>query len=122
MYGEAQKEYAEWGIDTEKALTECTGIPVSIHCWQGDDLYGLEKGGAALGGGGIQTTGNYPGRARNKDELMADMDFALALIPGKKRINLHATYAITDKPVERDKVEPLHFDPWLDWAKNGSSA
>ncbi|GHV75203.1 L-rhamnose isomerase [Spirochaetia bacterium] len=116
MYTKAQELYKKWGIDTEAAIKKCAEIPVSLHCWQGDDVTGFEQnaGGAS---GGIQTTGNYPGKARNKDELLRDLDFTFSLIPGKKRINLHAIYAISDSPVKRDEPECKHFDPWLAWAK-----
>jgi L-rhamnose isomerase len=119
MYETARKVYQVWGVDAESALKKCAEIPVSLHCWQGDDVMGFEKG--AIGAsGGIQTTGNYPGRARNKDELMADLDFTYSLIPGKKRLNLHAIYAISETSVARDALEPSHFDPWLDWAMQRS--
>jgi L-rhamnose isomerase len=115
MYEAARKVYQAWGVDTEQALKKCAQIPVSLHCWQGDDIRGFEKdtGGAS---GGIQTTGNYPGKARNKDELMGDLDFTYSFIPGKKRLSLHAIYAISAAPVSRDALEPAHFEPWLDWA------
>ncbi|MDR0878341.1 MAG: L-rhamnose isomerase [Treponema sp.] len=116
MYETARKVYETWGIDTEKALEKCGTVPISLHCWQGDDVMGFEKNSTGASGG-IQTTGNYPGRARNKDELMADLEFAYSLIPGKKRLNLHAIYAISDVPVERDALMPQHFDPWLEWAR-----
>jgi L-rhamnose isomerase len=116
MYEAARKKYQAWGIDPELALKKCAEIPISLHCWQGDDIRGFEKD-AAGASGGIQTTGNYPGKARNKDELMADLDIAYSFIPGKKRLNLHAIYAINDTPVGRDALTPHHFDPWLDWAK-----
>ncbi|GHV88163.1 L-rhamnose isomerase [Spirochaetia bacterium] len=115
MYETARKKYQAWGIDTEQAIKKCGDIPVSLHCWQGDDVMGFEQGSGGASGG-IQTTGNYPGRARNGKELMADLEFAYSLIPGKKRLNLHAIYAISDTPVERDAIEPRHFDPWLEWA------
>ena len=116
MFDQATKIYKEWGVDTEEAIKRCAAIPVSLHCWQGDDVTGFEKSAGPLSGG-IQVTGNYPGKARNKDELMADLDFAYSLIPGKKRLNLHTHYAITDDVVERDSVEPKHFEAWLNWAK-----
>jgi len=116
MYNEAKSEYKKWGVDTEDALKRCAAIPVSLHCWQGDDVVGFEKNAGPLSGG-IQTTGNYPGKARNKDELMKDLEFVYSLIPGKKRLNLHAHYAITDEEVSRALVEPKHFEPWLVWAK-----
>lgn len=114
MYELAKKEYAKYGIDTEAAIAKLKSIPVSIHCWQGDDVIGLDGGGALSGG--IQTTGNYPGRARNFEELKADIKKAFALMPGKKRLNLHASYAV-GATVDRDKYEPKHFKAWVDFAK-----
>jgi L-rhamnose isomerase len=116
MYQEAKEAYKKWGVDTEKAMKKCAGIPVSVHCWQGDDVTGFEKAAGPLSGG-IQATGNYPGKARDKDELWADLDMAFSLIPGKKRLNLHSNYLITDETVSRDQVEPRHFEAWLTWAK-----
>ena len=116
MYSDAKSEYKKWGIDTDEAIKRCAAIPVSLHCWQGDDVVGFEKNAGSLSGG-IQTTGNYPGKARNKDELMKDLEFVYSLIPGKKRLNLHAHYAITNEAVSRDQIEPKHFEPWLVWAK-----
>jgi L-rhamnose isomerase len=117
MYEKAKNEYQKWGIDTEEAIKRCAAIPVSLHCWQGDDVGGFEKGAGPLSGG-IQATGNYPGKARNKDELMGDLEFVYSLIPGKKRLNLHAHYAVTDEAVSRDQVEPRHFEAWLNWARD----
>lgn len=114
MYDYAKQEYAKYGVDTEKVLEKLAEIPVSVHCWQGDDVVGLDGGGAASGG--IQTTGNYPGRARNFEELKADIKKAFALMPGKKRINLHASYAV-GADVDRDKYEPKHFAEWVKFAK-----
>jgi L-rhamnose isomerase len=116
MYDLAKAAYAKFGIDTDKAIQSTKTVPVSLHCWQGDDIRGFEADGGGASGG-IQTTGNYPGKARNKDELMADLDVVYGLIPGTKRLNLHAIYAISDTPVARDKMEPQHFDAWLAWAK-----
>ena len=116
-YEAARKQYARIGVDTEKAIATLRKIPISMHCWQGDDVGGFEN---ALGAtGGIQTTGNYPGKARTPEELMADIDKALSLIPGKHRINLHACYAIFEdgKKVDRDKMEPKHFRKWVEFAK-----
>ena len=116
-YTEAKKKYAALGVDTEKAIKELAKIPVSMHCWQGDDVTGFENAGALTGG--IQSTGNYPGKARTPEELMADLELALKLIPGKHRLNLHACYAIFEdgKKVDRDKLEPKHFKKWVDFAK-----
>ncbi len=116
FYEIAKKAYAKYGIDTESALQSTAKIPVSIHCWQGDDVVGLDGGGAASNG--IQTTGNYPGRARNFDELTADMKKAFSFIPGKKRLNLHASYAVLKgEKVDRDAYRPDHFAPWVKFAK-----
>lgn len=114
MYNKAKQEYAAYGIDTDKAIASLKDIPVSIHCWQGDDVVGLDGGGAVSGG--IQTTGNYVGRARNFEELKADIKTAFALMPGKKRLNLHASYAV-GATVDRDKYEPKHFAEWVKFAK-----
>ena len=114
-YPDARKYYTRIGIDTDSAIERLKNIPISIHCWQGDDVLGFE--GSTELTGGIATTGNYPGRARNPEELMADLDVALKLIPGKKRINLHACYAITDEYVDRDQLQPEHFAKWVDFAK-----
>lgn len=116
MYEEAKKLYASIGIDTDEAIKTLSGVSLSMHCWQGDDVGGFESTGELTGG--IQATGNYPGKARNMEELMADIDKALSLIPGKHRINLHATYAdYSDGVVSRDKLEPKHFDKWIEFAK-----
>lgn len=112
----AKEAFAAYGVDAEAALARVAKIPVSIHCWQGDDIHGFVGGGELTGG--IQTTGNYPGAARNPAELMADFDEVLKLVPGKKRINLHAIYAISDEPVEMDKLTIKHFEKWLDYAKS----
>lgn len=114
----ARERYRAAGTDTEAALERLSSIPISVHCWQGDDVRGFEGGGELTGG--IAATGNHPGRARDAAELMADFDFALRLIPGKKRINLHASYAVTDAPVERDKLLPEHFEPWVKFARERS--
>jgi L-rhamnose isomerase len=115
-YTLAQEQYAGLGVDTEAALKILATIPISLHCWQGDDVGGFENSGAL--GGGIAATGNYPGKARNGEELRADLEQAFALIPGKHRLNLHAMYAETHgKKVERDELLPEHFTQWLEWAK-----
>lgn len=120
-YEMAKAEYAAYGIDAEAALDTLRGIPVSVHCWQGDDVVGLDGGGAASGG--IQTTGNYPGRARNFEELKADIAKAFSLMPGTKRLNLHASYAILGKgEADRDAYRPAHFAPWVQFAKETGAA
>lgn len=112
----AKQRYADNGVDVEQAIRQLDGIPVSMHCWQGDDVRGFENPQGALTGG-IQATGNYPGRARNASELRSDIDKAMSLIPGAKRLNLHAIYLESDKPVDRDAIEPAHFANWVAWAK-----
>jgi L-rhamnose isomerase len=115
-YGIAKEAYAKFGVSSDKAIREALALPVSIHCWQGDDVMGFENSGPLSGG--ILATGNYPGRARNGDELRADAEFAFSLIPGKKRFNLHSFYAETGgKKVTRDKLEAEHFSKWMSWAK-----
>lgn len=116
-YSEAKEIYAQYGVDTEKALDTLKNIPVSVHCWQGDDVTGFDSRESLSGG--IQTTGNYPGKARTPEELMADIDKAFSLMPGKKKLNLHASYAIFEdgKAVGRDKIEPKHFEKWVTFAK-----
>jgi len=117
-YEIAKEIYAEAGVDAEKALQQLAKIPISLHCWQGDDVGGFERAGAQLSGGGIQATGNYPGKARTIEELRMDLDKALSLIPGKHRLNLHACYLDHGgKPVDRDQIEARHFQSWIDWAK-----
>jgi L-rhamnose isomerase len=116
-YSSAKARYADMGVDTEAALAKLATIPISLHCWQGDDVGGFENTGEGLSGG-IAVTGNYPGRARTPDELRADLDMALSLIPGKHRLNLHAFYGeFGDKKVDRDEIEPEHFTNWIAWAK-----
>lgn len=116
-YSEAKEIYAKYGVDTEKSLDTLKNIPVSVHCWQGDDVTGFDRRESLSGG--IQTTGNYPGKARTPEELMADIDKAFSLMPGKKKLNLHASYAIFEdgETVGRDKLEPKHFKKWVDFAK-----
>ena len=120
-YEYAKQKYASFGIDTDAAIAKLRSVPVALHCWQGDDVRGFDQ--KADGGltGGIQTTGNYPGRARTPEELMADIDKVLSLCPGLKKLNLHACYAIFDEEsggwVDRDKIEPKHFKKWVDFCK-----
>jgi L-rhamnose isomerase len=117
-YRMAREQYGELGVDTEKALKHLATIPISMHCWQGDDVGGFETAGAELSGGGIQATGNYPGKARTIAELRADIEKALAMIPGQHRLNLHACYLDNGgKFVDRNEITPKHFQSWIDWAK-----
>ncbi|MDP4188840.1 MAG: L-rhamnose isomerase, partial [Bacteroidota bacterium] len=117
-YAAACERYAELGVDVEKAIKKLEKVPVSLHCWQSDDVGGFEKPDASLSGGGIQTTGNYPGKARNIGELKEDLKKAYSLIPGQKRLNLHAIYGeFGGKLVDRDQIEPKHFQGWVDFAK-----
>lgn len=116
-YDTARQTFADWGVDTEAAMDRLAKVSISMHCWQGDDVVGFEaKTGAS--GGGIQATGNHPGRARTPDELRADLEFAYAQIPGHHRLNLHAMYMDTDAKPDRDEIEVAHFAPWIDWAQD----
>lgn len=112
----AKQRFNAVGVDVENALKTMERLPVSMHCWQGDDVAGFENPEGSLTGG-IQATGNYPGKARNAAELRADLEMALMLIPGPKRLNLHAIYLESDTPVARNKIEPRHFSNWVEWAK-----
>lgn len=117
-YEQAKEMFAKYGVDTEQAIAKLAGIPISVHCWQGDDVVGFDGAGGASGG--IQTTGNYPGRARTPEELMADIRLAFSLMTGKLRLNLHASYAMLGKDagkVDRDAYRPEHFAPWVKFAK-----
>ncbi len=118
-FEEAKKIYAAFGIDCESAIAKLASVPVSLHCWQGDDVRGFDTDPNAPLTGGIQTTGNYPGRARTPDELMADIDEVIALCPGKIKLNLHACYAIFEDGdwADRDALEPKHFKKWVDFCK-----
>ena len=116
-YRLAHEAYAELGVDTEAAITRALDVPISLHCWQADDVRGLETPKSGVDSGGIMSTGGYPGRARNGDEMRADIDQVLSLLPGAQRLNLHAFYAETGvKTVDRDALTPAHFASWLDWA------
>ena len=116
-YRLAHERYATLGVDVDRALRALAKIPVSLHCWQGDDVGGFENFGNALGGG-IAVTGNHPGKARTPDELRADLEKALSLIPGQHRLNLHAMYGeFGGRKVDRDAIEPAHFKNWISWAK-----
>lgn len=116
-YEEAKKRYAQYGIDTDAAIERLKTVPVSLHCWQGDDVGGFDSKDALSGG--ILTTGNYPGKAATPEQLMQDMDKAMSLCPGKKKLNLHASYAIFENGefADRDKLEPKHFKKWVEYAK-----
>lgn len=116
-YEQAREAFAQWGVDTEAALATLATIPISMHCWQGDDVRGFEHS-TGTSGGGIQATGNHPGRARTPDELRADLEFAYSLIPGQHRLNLHAFYLDTDESPDRDEIEYRHFEPWVEWAQS----
>ncbi len=117
LYQIAKERYAAMGIDTEAVIEKLSKVSISMHCWQGDDVKGFENAGALTGG--IQTTGNYPGAATNPDQLMQDLDKAFSLIPGKHNVNVHACYGIykNGKIVDRDRIKPEHFQPWVDYAK-----
>ena len=116
-YESAKAMYAAVGVDTDAAIRKLKEVPLSVHCWQGDDVTGFDHDGPLTGG--IQTTGNYPGKARTPEELMADLDKVMSLCPGKKKLNLHACYAIFEKGefADRDKLEPKHFAKWVEYAK-----
>ncbi|WP_417877662.1 L-rhamnose isomerase [Vibrio sp.] len=115
-YEQAKAVFEKYGVDTEKALELLNQTPISMHCWQGDDVRGFESPDTALSGG-IQATGNYPGAAKTPAQLRTDMEKAFSLIPGKKRVNLHAIYIDADEYVERDQIKPEHFARWVEWAK-----
>lgn len=113
----AKKQYEKWGIQVDNVIETLKSVPISIHCWQGDDIGGFEVNKSELSGG-IDVTGNYPGKARTPEELRNDLEKALSLIPGKHRVNLHAIYAETNgEAIERDQLEPKHFENWVNWAK-----
>lgn len=117
VFEDARNQYAELGIDVEKAIAALKTVPLSLHCWQTDDVGGFETPDAELSGGGIQVTGNYPGKARNIAEMRTDLEKAVSLIPGSHRLNLHAIYGEFDgKFVDRDAVGPEHFKGWIEWA------
>ncbi|MEW5901338.1 MAG: L-rhamnose isomerase, partial [Acidobacteriota bacterium] len=118
-YALSREQYAEAGVDVDQALEALASISLSLPCWQGDDVRGFEVGTEALSSGGVQATGNYPGRARSAAELRQDLKKALSLIPGAHRLNLHAIYGeFGGKRVERNEVEPAHFRDWVAWAKD----
>ena len=115
-YEYAKELYANLGVNTEDALRQLSRVKISMHCWQGDDVGGFENSGSLSGG--IAATGNYLGKARNFEELTSDIDMAMKMIPGTHKVNLHAIYAVTDHPVERDALQPEHFAAWVDFAKD----
>ncbi|MGA2361165.1 MAG: L-rhamnose isomerase [Candidatus Aminicenantales bacterium] len=117
-YALSREKYADLGVDTDKAISSLQSVPLSIHCWQGDDVGGFETSAAGLNGSGLHVTGSYPGKARNVQELRSDLHQAFALIPGRHRLNLHAMYGeFGGKPVDRNEIEPGHFRGWVEWAK-----
>ena len=117
-YARAKQQYADYAVDVDRALGQLASIPISMHCWQGDDVGGFENMGSELGGG-LAVTGNYPGKARTPDELRSDVDTAMGLIPGTHRLNLHACYAETGgQRVDRDAMDASHFSRWIDWARS----
>jgi L-rhamnose isomerase len=117
-YQLAKDEYAAMGVDTDKVLAELESINISLHCWQTDDVGGFEKPGSVLGGGGIQATGNFPGKAKTIEQMRSDLDKVMSLLPGKQRLSLHAIYGeFGGLLVDRDQIEPKHFQGWIDWAK-----
>jgi L-rhamnose isomerase len=118
-YALAKERYASYGVETDQALSRLENVVISLHCWQGDDLAGFENPGGELTGG-IAATGNYPGKARNADELRQDLDQAYHLLPGNHRLNLHAIYLESGKKIERNQIEPAHFSAWVDWARANS--
>ena len=117
-YQLAKEQYAELGVDTGKVIAEMEKLVISLHCWQTDDVGGFEREGAELGGGGIQATGNFPGKARTLGQMRNDLDKVMSLLPGKQRLNLHAMYGeFGGKKIDRDQIEVKHFQGWIDWAK-----
>ena len=116
-FSEANEKYASIGVDVESAIKTLASVPLSLHCWQGDDVGGFESPGSALSGGGIQVTGNYPGKATNIGELQDDLQYAMKMIPGNHRLSLHAIYGdFEGKKIDRNQIEPKHFAPWMDWS------
>src|ERR1035437_2307741 len=117
-YELAKEQYAALGIDTDAAIARMKDVKISLHCWQADDVGGFEKPDSSLGGGGIQVTGNYPGKARSIAEMKMDLEKSMSLLPGKQRLNLHAIYGdFGGFFVDRDQIEVKQFQCWIDWAK-----
>lgn len=118
-YELAKEQYAVLGVNTDEAIAKMKSVKISLHCWQSDDVGGFEKPDSTLGGGGIQVTGNYPGKARSIAEMKSDLEKAMSLLPGKQRLNVHAIYGdFGGELVDRDQIEIKHFQGWIDWAKN----
>ncbi|RPI42059.1 MAG: L-rhamnose isomerase, partial [Bacteroidetes bacterium] len=118
-YEAAREAYAGIGVDTESVMQKLDQFPISLHCWQADDVSGFETPDSSLSGGGIQATGNYPGKARNIDEHRMDIEKSMRMLPGKQRLNLHAIYGdFQGERVDRDRIELRHFQSWIDWAKS----
>ena len=114
----AKERYAALGVDVDEAMNRLTAVPISLHCWQGDDVGGFENVTKEIGGG-LAVTGNYPGKAQTADQLRSDLQAALSMIPGRHRVNLHASYAETHgQPVERNNLTSEHFQGWIDWASD----
>ena len=117
-YEIAKQQYKELGVDTEQAIQKLKNLQISLHCWQTDDVGGFETPESELEGGGIQVTGNYPGKARSLEEVRQDLDKAMSLLPGKQKVNIHAIYGdFGGKLVDRDQIDVEHFQGWIDWAK-----
>jgi L-rhamnose isomerase len=117
-YKAAKEQYAALGVDTDQVIADMDNISISLHCWQTDDVGGFEKAGSVLGGGGIQATGNFPGKAKTIGQMRSDLDKVMSLLPGKQRLNLHAIYGeFGGKTVDRDQIETKHFQGWINWAK-----
>lgn len=117
-YELAKEQYATLGVDTDAAIERMKEVKISLHCWQADDVSGFEKPDSTLGGGGIQVTGNYPGKARSIAEMQLDIEKSMSLLPGKQKLNLHAIYGdFSGKFVDRNQIEVKHFQGWIDWAK-----
>ena len=117
-YELAKEQYAELGLNTDEVLEKMKEVVISLHCWQTDDVGGFERPDATLGGGGIQATGNYPGKAKTIEQMRTDLEKVMQLLPGKQRLNLHASYGeFGGKYVDRNEIELQHFQGWIDWAK-----
>jgi L-rhamnose isomerase len=119
FYELARQEYSDLGVNTEEVLKKMDEVVISLHCWQTDDVGGFERPDAELSGGGIQATGNYPGKAGTVDDVRKDIEKVMQLLPGRQRLNLHAIYGeFGGKPVDRNEIKVEHFQGWIDWAKN----